>query len=184
MENQEQSNEVNEEVKNVSEETQEVQTEANEVIEPTQPTEDFKAKYDEMNDRYLRLYSEFDNYRRRTSKERIELIGSASEDVLKSVIPVLDDLERAVVLNQKIEDIQAIKEGFELVFNKLKVTLSNKGLKEMKIEDGVFNADFHEAITKIPAPTPELKGKIIDTIEKGYYLNDKIIRFAKVVVGE
>ncbi len=182
MENQETNNEVNEEIKNETEPSQEVQDVVD--VEPTQVTEDFKAKYDEMNDRYLRLYSEFDNYRRRTSKERLELIGSASEDVLKSVIPVLDDLERAVALNQKIEDIQAIKEGFELVFNKFKTTLASKGLKEMSIENGVFNADFHEAITKIPAPSPELKGKIIDTIEKGYYLNDKIIRFAKVVVGE
>ncbi len=147
-------------------------------------TEDWKAKYDELNDRYLRLYSEFDNYRRRTSKERLELIGTASEDMVKSVLPILDDLERAVISNQNIEDAQLIREGIQLVFNKMKNTLSTKGLKEMTHEDGVFNADFHEAITKIPAPSPAQKGKIIDTVEKGYYLHDKIIRFAKVVVGE
>lgn len=146
--------------------------------------EDFKAKYEEVNDRYLRLYSEFDNYRRRTAKERLELIGTASEEVVKNMLSVLDDMDRAIIANEKIDDIQAVKEGFLLVQQKMKNILTQKGLKEMSIADGVFNPDFHEAITKIPAPTEDLKGKVIDTIEKGYYLHDKIIRFAKVVVGE
>ncbi len=147
-------------------------------------SDNWKQKYDEMNDKYLRLYSEFDNYRRRISKERIELIGTASEDVLKSIIPVLDDMERAIQLNKTSSEIESIKQGFELVYTKLKSALAAKGLKEMTMTDLTFNPDLHEAITNIPAPSPELKGKIVDTLEKGYYLQDKIIRYAKVVVGE
>ncbi len=156
-----------------------------ETIENTnQNSLDYKEKYEEINDRYLRLYSEFDNFRKRNAKERLELISTASEDVIKNILPVLDDMERAIQANKNIDDIDAIKQGIELLCNKLKNTLHQKGLKEMTTDDHIFNADLHEAITKIPAPSDDLKGKIVDVIEKGYYLNDKIIRFAKVVVGE
>lgn len=142
------------------------------------------AEYNELNDKYLRLYSEFDNFRRRTAREKIEMIQTAGESVLKDLVPVLDDFERAISNNEKVNDEKVLKVGFSLIYNKLKKILSDKGVKEMDMGDGVFNSDMHEAITKIPAPSDELKGKIVDTVEKGYYLHDKIIRYAKVVVGE
>lgn len=138
----------------------------------------------EWKDKYLRLYSEFENFRRRTAKERLELISTASGDVIKEILPVLDDLDRATESNKNAEDIEAVKEGFNIVQNKISKTLSGKGLKEMEAKGESFDAELHEAIAKIPAPEEGLKGKVIDVIEKGYYLNDKIIRYAKVVVGE
>lgn len=138
----------------------------------------------EWKDKYLRLYSEFENFRRRTSKERLELLSTASGDVIKEILPVLDDLDRAEASNKDVEDVAIVKEGFDLVQNKIKKVLSNKGLKEMEAKGESFDAELHEAIAKIPAPEEGLKGKVVDVIEKGYYLNDKIIRYAKVVVGE
>lgn len=146
--------------------------------------DEFKGKFEEINDKYIRLYSEFDNYRRRTAREKIELITNAGEDMLKILIPVLDDFDRAIANNEKSDDINAVKEGVKLVYNKFKKTLTDKGLKEMEMNDNSFNVDLHEAITKIPAPDNDLKGKVIDVIEKGYLLNEKVIRYAKVVVGE
>lgn len=139
---------------------------------------------DELKDKYLRLVADFDNYRKRTAKERLELIQTASKDLVTDLLPVLDDSERAEKQMQSTQDIEAIKEGIRLVFNKLRTTLHSIGLKPMESIGKNFNPEFHEAITDIPAPTPELKGKVIDEVEKGYYLNDKIIRFAKVVVGK
>ncbi len=136
------------------------------------------------NDKYLRLYAEFENFRRRTAKEKLELISNASGDILKEVLPILDDMERAIESNKSSEDINTVKEGFELVYNKLANTLKSKGLKPMDSKETEFDTDKHEAITKIPAPTEELKGKVVDVVEKGYYLNDKVIRYAKVVIGE
>ncbi|HLP53831.1 MAG TPA: nucleotide exchange factor GrpE [Fluviicola sp.] len=137
-----------------------------------------------LNDKYLRLYSEFDNYRKRTNKEKLELIATASAGVLKDLIVVLDDFERAILNNEQAEDIQAIKDGIALIHSKFKTTLEAKGLKQMQSKNEAFDPELHEAIANIPAPSEELKGKVIDDVEKGYYLNDKVIRYAKVVVGQ
>jgi molecular chaperone GrpE len=151
----------------------------------TEPGETEKLKTDlaEANERYLRLYAEFDNFKRRTAKERVDLLQTAGKDVLVSLLPVLDDFERAQKAMETASDIEPVKEGVILVSNKLKGILQQKGLKEMISVGEVFNSDIHEAITNIPAPSDELKGKVIDEVERGYYLNDKVIRFAKVVVG-
>ncbi len=138
----------------------------------------------EANDKYLRLAAEFDNFRKRNVKERIELIKNASEDLIKSLLDVVDDSERALQQMDKTEDVALIKDGISLVFNKLKSTLTAKGLQEMSSKGEEFNADMHEAITEIPAPSEDMVGKVIDEVSKGYYLNDKIIRHAKVVVGK
>ncbi len=135
------------------------------------------------NDKYLRLYAEFDNFRRRTTKERVELLQTAGKEVIVSLIPVIDDFERAIKAMENATDVNAVKDGVVLVQNKLNNILTQKGLKPMESIGQPFDADLHEAITNIPAPTDDLKGKNIDEMEKGYYLNDKVIRFAKVVVG-
>jgi molecular chaperone GrpE len=136
-----------------------------------------------LNDKYLRLYSEFDNYRKRTNKEKLDLISTASAGVLKDMLSVMDDFERAMANNVNVDDSLALKEGFQLIYNKFKSILEAKGLKQMVVKGELFDADIHEAIANIPAPSEELKNKVIDDVEKGYYLNDKLIRFAKVVVG-
>jgi molecular chaperone GrpE len=134
-------------------------------------------------DKFLRLFAEFENYKRRTSKERIELYKTANQDVLQSMLPVLDDFDRGMVEIRKAKD-KSLTKGVELIHEKLKSVLVSKGLEEVEIKNGdVFNADFAEAITQIPAPSEKLKGKIVDVIEKGYKLGDKIIRFPKVVTG-
>jgi molecular chaperone GrpE len=138
----------------------------------------------EWKDKYLRLVAEFDNFRKRNAKERLDLIQTAGKDVIVSLLDVLDDSERAQKQLETSDDTAAIKEGVVLVFNKLKNNLQSKGLKQMNSTGQEFNPDLHEAITEIPAPVPELKGKVVDEVQKGYYLNDKIIRFAKVVVGK
>jgi len=138
----------------------------------------------DFKDKYIRLYSEFENYRKRTAKEKIDIITNASENLLKEILPVVDDFERAIVNNVKVSEAETIKEGFELIHNKLYKTLTNQGLKPMDAIEKNFDPDIHEAITKIPAPKNKLKGKVIDVVEKGYTINDKVIRFAKVVVGE
>ena len=135
-------------------------------------------------DKHIRLFAEFENYKKRTSKERIELFKTANQEVLQALLPVMDDFDRALVQISKSEDELMLK-GVELIFNKLKDTLASKGLEEVEVKAGdAFNADFAEAITQIPAPTPKLKGKIVDVLEKGYKLGDKIIRFPKVVIGQ
>ncbi|WP_118950527.1 nucleotide exchange factor GrpE [Taibaiella helva] len=138
----------------------------------------------ESNDKYVRLVAEFDNFRKRNAKERIELIKNAGEDVIKALLDVLDDSERAMKQMETSEDLNQIKEGIYLVFNKLKNTLQQKGLKAMESREQEFDTELHEAITEIPAPAEALKGKVLDEVQKGYYLNDKIIRHAKVVVGK
>jgi len=134
-------------------------------------------------DKFLRLFAEFENYKKRTSKERLDLFKTANQEVLQALLPVLDDFDRALVQISKSEDDVLLK-GVELIHNKLKDTLVSKGLEQVDIKAGdAFDADFAEAITQIPAPTPALKGKIVDVVEKGYKLGDKIIRFPKVVLG-
>jgi len=140
-------------------------------------------KLEEMNDKYLRLFSEFDNFRKRTQKERLELFKTASEDVMLALLPVLDDFERALKSTEENGVDENFKEGIELIYNKLKKTLSQKGLEPMDVMGADFDTDFHEAITNIPAPSPDMKGKVVDVTENGYMLNDKVIRFAKVVIG-
>jgi molecular chaperone GrpE len=145
-----------------------------------------KEKIAEINDKYLRLYSEFDNYRKRTIKEKGELVKTASEDVISALLPVLDDMERAIAVSEaslKEADL-AYLEGMKLIYNKLKFTLQQKGLEPMEAKGQPFDVDFHDALTNIPAPTSDLKGKVVDEIQKGYLLNGKVIRFARVVVGE
>jgi molecular chaperone GrpE len=135
-------------------------------------------------DKFLRLFAEFENYKRRTSKERIELYKTANQEVLQSILPVLDDFDRAIIEISKSED-QLLLKGVELIHEKLKSTLFSKGLEEVEVRAGdAFNADYAEAITQIPAPNDKLKGKIVDVLEKGYKLGDKIIRFPKVVIGQ
>jgi molecular chaperone GrpE len=138
----------------------------------------------EMKDKYLRLYSDFENFKRRTSKERVEFFKTAGQEIITAMLPVLDDFERATKSLDTAKDVSAVKEGVTLVHHKLKNILTQKGLKEMEAQGKDFDADFHEAITNIPAPSPELKGKVVDAVEKGYFLGDKVIRYAKVVVGE
>jgi len=138
----------------------------------------------ELNNKYIRLYSEFENFRRRTAKEKLEIITNANKNLLGDLIPVADDFERAIAANKKSDNIKDIKEGMELLNNKFFNILKSKGLKEMNSQGKEFDVDEHEALTIIPAPSKKLRGKVVDVIEKGYYLNDKVLRFAKVVVGE
>lgn len=148
------------------------------------PEELMKQEIDQLNDKYIRLFAEFDNYKRRTAKERLDLMGSANKETVVSMLPVLDDFERAFKAFENANDVSALKEGVELIFTKFKNIMVSKGVKPMESIGQPFNIDFHEAITNIPAPSEELKGKVIDEVEKGYFLNDKVVRFAKVVVGE
>lgn len=136
-------------------------------------------------DKFLRLFAEFENYKRRTSKERIELFKTASEDVMVSLLPVIDDFERALTHIEEDKEAEELRKGVLLIYQKMLSTLEQKGLAQIKVAQGdVFNADEHEAVTQIPAPSEDLKGKIIDVIEKGYVLGEKIIRFPKVVIGQ
>lgn len=139
---------------------------------------------EELRNKYLRLAAEFDNYRKRTSRERSELLKTADKDVILSLLEVLDDCDRATEQMENTDNIDVVKEGALLIFNKLRKILSSRGLKEMKSYHEDFDAELHDAIAEVPAPSEELKGKVLDSIQKGYYLNDKIIRHAKVVVGK
>ncbi len=163
-----------------------INKEAEESSTSTQDTavEKLQKELEEQKDKYLRLFAEFDNFKRRSAKERIELSQTAGKEVIKDLLDVLDDSERAEKQIQVSDDLVQIKAGIQLVFNKLRNTLQSKGLKAMDSIHKNFDVEQHEAITEIPAPTEELKGKVLDEVQKGYYLNDKIIRFAKVVVGK
>jgi molecular chaperone GrpE len=161
----------------VEQETEEVQEEPSEV-------EILEEQLQVEKDKFLRLFAEFENFKRRTAKERMELFKTAGEGVLKDMLPVLDDFDRAMIEINKSEDEQ-LTSGIKLISGKLRSTLINKGLEELDVRAGdTFNADIHEAITQIPAPSDDMKGKIVDVIEKGYKLGDKIIRFPKVVIGQ
>lgn len=143
-----------------------------------------KAELADMKDKYLRQVAEFDNFRKRNAKERIELMQTASKDLMIDLLEVLDDSDRAVQQMEQSDDVAQIKSGTILVLNKLKRVLESKGLKAMETKGNEFDVEFHEAITEIPSPTPDMQGKVIDELQKGYYLNDKLIRHAKVVVGK
>lgn len=144
----------------------------------------YETELNEWKDKYIRLSAEFDNYRKRTLKERMELTKYASEDVLKNILPIVDDFERGIKNIEQASDIDALKEGIFLIYNKFRDFLSQNGIKEIEIKDNEFNTDYHEAITKIPVDDKNMSGKIVDVVQKGYLLNDKVIRFSKVVVGE
>lgn len=147
------------------------------------PTAKLEEQLAELNDKYLRLFSDFDNYRKRTAKERIELAKTAGEDFFKAILPVLDDFERGLKAMNDAADVTALKEGVDLIYNKLNNTLVAKGLEPLTSIGAAFDADIHEAITNIPAPSEDMKGKVIDEVERGYALNGKVIRYAKVIVG-
>lgn len=153
------------------------------IAEPS-VAEKLKADLEESRDKYIRLVAEFENYKRRSSKERLELIQTAGREVITSMLDVLDDADRAQKQLDNTEDVKLIREGVGLVFGKLRNTLQAKGLKAMETIGTEFDADLHEAITEIPAPNDAMKGKVMDEVTKGYYLNDKIIRHAKVVTGK
>ncbi len=167
----------------VSEETVE-SSDGEELTEEQKQIAELTTKVSDLNDKYLRLTAEYDNYRKRTLKERMELQKSAGESILRGVLPVVDDFDRALSHLTEASDLEAVKEGINLIYNKLQEFLKQNGVKEIEAKEKEFDTDLHEAITNIPAPTEELKGKVIDCVEKGYLLNDKVMRFAKVVVGE
>ena len=146
--------------------------------------EELKTQVEEQKDRYLRLSAEFDNYRKRTLKERSDMLKTVNGDTLSGMLPVLDDLERAMQSMEKATDVAAVREGVVLIYSKLQEFLKNKGVVEIDAMNQVFDTDLHEAITKIPAPSEDLKGKVVDVIQKGYKIDTKVIRYAKVVVGE
>jgi molecular chaperone GrpE len=143
-----------------------------------------KAELQRVQDSYLRLSAEFDNYRKRTVREKMDLLQNAGESLLKDILPFVDDFERGIALASKTDDANAVKEGMILIHNKLKDFLYNNGVKEIKAINEKFDTDWHEAITNIPAPSPDLKGKVVDVIQAGYTINEKVIRYSKVVVGE
>ena len=146
--------------------------------------EDAQAVIEEQKDIYLRLSAEFDNYRKRTMKEKAELILNGGEKSISSILPVIDDFERAIKTMETAKDVKAVKEGVELIYNKFMATLAQNGVKVIETKDQPLDTDYHEAIAVIPAPSEEQKGKILDCVQTGYTLNDKVIRHAKVVVGE
>ncbi|MEX1193103.1 MAG: nucleotide exchange factor GrpE [Brumimicrobium sp.] len=174
------------EERTVNEQNDDFETEgdANDSNSELSTEELMEQKYNELNDKYLRLYSDFDNYRKRTIKEKNEMISSAGAGVIKDLLSVLDDFERAIQSNEKTEDPEGLKEGFQLIYNKFRNILTAKGLEPMDSLGKPFDLEHHEAITNIPAPSEKEKGKVMDVVEKGYFLNDKVLRYAKVVVGQ
>ena len=151
--------------------------------EAEDPIEVLQKQVTEEKNKYLRLYAEFENFRKRSAKERIDLIGTASADVLKEMLPILDDFERAIDSNKTASDIESVKEGFELLHNKFGRLMKSKGIESIDPKDEMFDGELHEAIAQMPAQSEDQKGKIFDVVEKGYKLNDKIIRHPKVVVA-
>lgn len=146
--------------------------------------EKLRKEVADWKDKYTRLFAEFDNFRKRSIKERSDIIGAAAGDVIKEIIPVLDDFDRAIKANESTEDVAIIKEGFVLIHNKMYKRLEAKGLKPVDATGKPFDTDYHEAITSIPAPSEDLKGKVVDEVEKGYLLHEKVLRFSKVVIGQ
>ena len=162
----------------------EKQEEAEEKAEEKDPLEKAEAEIAELKDQYLRKVAEFENYRKRTLKEKTELILNGAEKTVDAILPVVDDMERAMANADKTEDIEAMKEGMDLIFKKLMKTLEGLGVKKIETEDKDFDTDFHEAVAMVPGMGDDKKGKVIDCIQTGYTLNDKVIRHAKVAVGQ
>lgn len=188
MKEQSEANNQEENVSNTENTTPE--EEANTETENTEtPQEDsllteLQKKYDMLNDKYLRMYSEFENFRRRTAKEKLESLRSGGASIIKDLLPVVDDFDRAMVSNELVDDPEALKEGFKLIHSKLYRILEQQGLKPMDSMEKPFDTEYHDAITNIPAPTDDLKGKVVDVAEKGYFFNDTVLRHAKVIVGQ
>ena len=172
------------ETMSASDETQTAEVTPEPQPETINKEEEFQAQIKELQDKYIRLMAEFDNFRKRSLKERTDLIKSAGEDTLVNILPVMDDFERGLAAMESAQDVESVKQGVLLIYNKFKDFLTQRGVKEIEASRQDFNVDVHEAITKIPAPEEELKGKVVDVVQKGYCLNDKVIRFAKVVIGE
>ena len=154
------------------------------VTDETTVSTDYEAKIAEANEKYLRLYSEFDNYRKRTIKEKSEIIKTAAEELFKAILPVIDDFDRAMKANEDVDDSKVIKEGIQLIYNKFKNATQQKGLTSFETKGEAFDPDIMEAITNVPAADDSQKGKVIDEVEKGYKLGDKVIRFAKVIIAQ
>lgn len=184
QENQQEANKDKQHTKNTKQKHNQENPYSEEVEKLKSELESASQKLNESQDKYLRLSAEFDNYRKRTLKEKTDLLKSGGEETILKVLPVLDDFERAMAAMQTTTEIEAVKNGISLIYTKLKDTLTQQGIKEIESINLDFNTDLHEAITKIPAPNEELKGKVVDVVQKGYYLNDKVLRFAKVVIGE
>ncbi|MGB0980775.1 MAG: nucleotide exchange factor GrpE [Winogradskyella sp.] len=171
-------------LKNVTEDTENVNVEEQQKEEKSLEAQ-LQDQLASEKDQFMRLFAEFENYKKRTSKERIELFKTASQDVMVSMLPILDDFERALTHIEDDKEAEELRKGVLLIYNKLITTLEQKGLSKIDVKQGdTFNADNHEAITQIPAPSDDLKGKVIDVIERGYKLGDKVIRFPKVVIGQ
>lgn len=164
--------------------SRETQIEIEDTAKDDKIEESAEEKLADIHNKYLRLSAEFDNYRKRTLKEKIDLTKSAGENMLVNLLPVMDDFDRAMKMMEDAEEITAIKDGVNLIYDKFKEFLNQNGVKEIKSHNCKFDTDLHEAITKIPAPKKSMKGKVVDVIQKGYYLNDKVIRYSKVVIGE
>jgi molecular chaperone GrpE len=181
----EQENTVQPEVSETTESTENTDN-----IEATEPSssvneiEKWQTEAADWKDKYMRLYAEFDNFRKRSVKEKSDILATAAAGLVKELLPVMDDFDRAVKANETAEDIQAVKEGFVLIQQKLNSALVAKGLSPINAVGQVFDTDYHEAITQIPAPSEDLKGKVVDELEKGYMLNDKVVRYSKVVIGQ
>ena len=170
-------------VKDAESATPEAEVETQERVKS--PEEQLQDELVAEKDKFMRLFAEFENYKKRTSKERIDLFKTASQDVMVAMLPVLDDFERALMHIEEDKEAEELRKGVLLIYNKLYTTLEQKGLSKIEVNNGdAFNADNHEAVTQIPAPSEDLKGKIIDVVERGYKLGDKIIRFPKVVIGQ
>lgn len=180
-----QNDEVLEQIENGNTETQEAEAigeDFGQVADNQESNNDLQQQLDDMKDKYMRMFAEFDNYKKRSIREKLDFMKSAAQDTLSALLPVLDDFDRAKKFAEGKEN--AWDTGVDLVYQKLYTVVKGKGLEPMDSTGQVFDPELHEAITEIPAPTEELKGKVVDTIEKGYRLNDKIIRHAKVVVGK
>jgi len=145
--------------------------------------EELEIEVEALNNKYLRLYSDFENYRKRTAKEKLALFESSNKDLLSILLPVIDDFERAIDSNKNIDDSKILKEGFLLIYNKINSIMEMEGVKPMDAKGKPFDVEYHEAITNIPAPKKSMKGKVVDVTEKGYFLKDNVLRYAKVVVG-
>lgn len=182
MSNKENNIEENEIINN-EEVINEESTQENNAEQPSE-LDEANAKIAELNDKYLRQIAEFDNYRKRTMKEKAELIKNGGERVMESILPILDDFERALANMSKDQNAKEILTGIELIYSKFTGVLKQNGLQKIETEGADFNTDYHEAIALVPAPAPELKGKVLDCVQTGYMLNDKVIRHAKVAVGE
>lgn len=162
----------------------EVEELSSDTVSLTAEVEALKAQNEQLNKDRLLLMADFENYRKRTLREKADLIKSGGEDCLKRILPLVDDFERGLLAIGESTDVDAVKEGMTLIYNKFKTFLDQHGIKEIPAKDEDFNTEYHEAVTTFPAPSPEMKGKVIDCVQKGYTMNDKVIRFAKVVVGE